>query len=208
MSDDLTLLLGRIGCAVALFGYISYWIWKKMNDRKSIATNDIEDLDAEEIVNESIFSQLSESAIEYATKVQEETMRTYFDSNADKYDRYHINLEEGTLTFYTNDVPMVQAHIQVVGSHAKNSNTWMWSTLNASIPEISTHKMNQVQEFLSVIEWGNFDEVTEVEEDFISNAVYLSLMVLEGVGFYKAPSANNDIYVVMTDIDWVQKAAH
>ncbi|MGE3320485.1 MAG: DUF6882 domain-containing protein [Candidatus Berkiella sp.] len=209
MSDDLTLLLGRIGFAVSVAGYLGYWLWNKMKNRNTVATNDTEDdLEVDSIVNESMIAQLIENAVQYATDVQEETLETYFDSNADKYDRYHINMEEGTLTFYTDNVPMVQAQIQVVGSHSKNSNTWMWSTLNGSIPAICTNKMDKVKDFLGVVEWGNFDDVTEVEEGFIGDAVYLSLMVLEGVGFYKAPSANSDLYVVMTDIDWVQKSAH
>lgn len=209
MSDDLALLLGRIGFAVSVAGYLGYWLWNKMKNRKTEDKHDTEsDSDVDAILNESIISQLTENAVEYATKVQDEMLKTYFDSNADKYDRFHLNMEEGTLTFYTNDVPMLQAQIQVVGSHAKNSNTWMWSTLNGSIPAICTDKMNKVKDFLGVVEWGNFDDVTEVEEGFIGDAVYLSLMVLEGVGFYKAPSANSDVYLVITDINWVQRSAH
>jgi len=209
MSDDLALLLGRIGFAASVAGYLGYWLWNKMKNRKTDDKHDTDsDSDVDAILNESIISQLTENAVEYATKVQDEMVKTYFDSNADKYDRFHLNMEEGTLTFYTDDVPIVQAQIQVVGSHAKNSNTWMWSTLNVSIPAICTDKMNKVKDFLGVVEWGNFDDVTPVEEGFIGDAVYLSLMVLEGVGFYKAPSANSDVYLVMTDINWVQKATH
>jgi hypothetical protein len=63
------------------------------------------------------------------------------------HERYEIDLEAVTIRFFdANDVEQVRADIQVAGSWAPHSQTWMWGWENDSVPEAAVSRLAPIAE--------------------------------------------------------------
>lgn len=121
-----------------------------------------------------------------------------------EHKRFDWDQETGSLVFSNDGVPTVVAKVQFVGSISTKTNTWLWSWANLSVLENVKDQMDFVKSYgekhgydaLTIDKWEG-DEVDGWEMTSIS------AQVLKAEGAYRTPSANGFIYMVITDIYWV-----
>ena len=186
------LLIGRILVGVTAFGYFAYKLWGFWQERKATKNTPI-------IEGTMMFSdELLAAAYEYSTATQTATIEKFDLGN---YDRWFIDQETATLSFYKDDVPMVKANIQILGSQSVNDKSWMWSLLNDSILD---ECVDDLEPFWHIVESGcGINNHPEVDEQFIADAVSVSMHTLNAKGYYRAPSANSHTYLILTNVEWV-----
>jgi hypothetical protein len=51
------------------------------------------------------------------------------------YARWDYDMEKATLIFSNNGIPEVCAYIQIAGSIAHQSKSWLWAWNNSSLPQ-------------------------------------------------------------------------
>lgn len=152
-------------------------------------------------VDVEITKQLVEKAYAYTTEVQEKMLSEF---NLGTYDRWNLNQEDASLTFYTNNEAKVKAEIQILGTQSNNTGTWLWAFINSSLLEICVYKTEFIWDFVDQLVGNWHKEGSEiVDEDFIHNLLALSVMILEAKGYYFAPGANSNLYLIITDIQYV-----
>lgn len=142
--------------------------------------------------------ELIAAAYEYSNAIQTETIEKF---DLGTYDRWWFNQETASLSFYKNDVPIVKANVQVLGSQSLNDKSWMWSLLNDSITE---ECVNELEPFWQIVEQSSgLHFLPEVDEQFIKEAVSVSMYALNAKAYYRAPSKNAHSYLILTNVEWV-----
>lgn len=186
------LLVGRILVGVTAFCYFAYKIWGFWQERKAAKSAPV-------IEGTMMFSdELLEQAYEYSTTTQSQTIEEFDLGN---YERWHVDQEDASLSFYKNDVPVVKAKIQILGSQSVNDKSWMWSLLNDSILD---ECVDELEPFWHIVESGRGITLhPEVDDQFIADAISVSMHALNAKGYYRAPSAKSHTYLIMTDVEWV-----
>lgn len=142
--------------------------------------------------------ELLKTAHEYSTAIQTATMEKF---DLGTYDRWWFNQETASLSFYKNDVPVVKANVQVLGSQSLNDKSWMWSLLNDSITD---ECVDELEPFWQIVEHNSGIHFhSEVDEQFIIDAVSVSMYVLNAKAYYRAPSQNAHTYLILSNVEWV-----
>lgn len=204
----------RIKLLVILALITAYFIWKFYKKRQVKAVP--ETLTYEMDTSLSTEDMLN-AALEHIEFYQTLNIENY---HLHSYDRRFIDQEAGTLTFYLNDVPKVRADIQIIGSHSADTETWRWSLHDKSIADVCTNKLNPFWDVLRRMdsEWHLDTPNVKVDDEFLTNVAALSVFMLSGQGHEVAalsvftssgqgydvkPADSRDVYVVITDINWI-----
>lgn len=115
--------------------------------------------------------------------------------------RWDYELDDGVLVFSENDVPKVIADIQVVGTTANESNTWMWGWANDSLPPRAVSRMGAIREF------GIAESIPQLTTDLLPNDEYLgweltavTARLLGAKGAYRCSDEDGFLYLVYMDI--------
>jgi hypothetical protein len=120
------------------------------------------------------------------------------------WQRWDYELEVGTLTFSSDGIPRVVAAIQAVGSTSNSSGTWMWGWANQSLPAKVTDQLYRVKRFG---ERENLTQLTEAklvgDEQVGWEMAAIAARILEGKGAYRCPSKNGFLFLVFTDICFI-----
>ena len=195
MVNDLPLLMTRIACGLICIVYGIYKMRHFLENnipKKEDKLNDKIDL---ELPTKSFLEQ----AYSYCDIAQEKLIN---DFNFEVYDKWYIDQEEAILIFYENNTPKAKAHIQILGTHSKNTASWCWSILNESIAEQSIQKLYPFFQAMHSLEgeWYVNDVSTAVNEAFIRKAVAAGVFLSRGVGYYIAHSPGATAYLILTEI--------
>ena len=121
------------------------------------------------------------------------------------YNRYDWAQESGQLIFSSGGHAGVIATVQIAGSVATASGTWMWSWANASILE---HVKTRVREVRAYGDRHRFLKLasacwTADETDGWEMAA-IAAYLLGAAGAYRSPDENGFCFLVMTDVQWAQ----
>ncbi len=148
----------------------------------------------------SFTMNLMKDAFDYTQQVQMQCIRNF---KIEHYDHWEINPEEATLIFYTNDVPMLKAKIQMIGTHFKEQGTWEWAINNEEIPINLVEQTEVIWNMLDKLEgeWHRQDVSSQVNKTFLDNATALGVYMLQGKGFYRALSSSKELYLVFTHME-------
>ena len=119
---------------------------------------------------------------------------------------WHLDQGTGKLTFSKDGVTKVIADAQIVGSYSTYSHTWMWSWANTSIIEEMKKDVGKVKEYgeshrykdLSTAKW-------ECDEDYAATMTAAAGYLLKSKGAYRGPIEDGYVYILITDIKWVDK---
>lgn len=187
------LLLSRVLIGVIAAGYIAYKLWR-IWQKKKLATNNPVTAGAK-MFSDALLAQ----AHIYSAATQAETIEKY---HLEKYDRWWVDQELGAIIFFKNEIPMVKAKIQVIGSHSINNQSWLWSLFNETIVEKCIDSMAPFWKLIDDSEMGLTPHPT-VDEQFIREAIAVCMYTLQAKAHYRAPSANANTYLILTDLDWV-----
>ncbi len=144
---------------------------------------------------------------------QHEAVHALMDLNAKLKDEFRLgawprwdyDLDEATLTFSEKGKPRVRAGIQVVGSVSLRTNTWLWAWANSSVPDGACSCLAAVKAF------GEEEAVAVLTTDQCAadealgwelTAVVAKLAGAKGA--YRCPTGSGDLFVIFTDIAFVQ----
>ena len=122
-----------------------------------------------------------------------------------EHDRWDIDQDAGTLTLSTDDAPVVEARIAIVGTFLVTHGVWRWSWTNPSVDPKLSAPIETVRQYgaerrlekLTDKGWPG-EEADGWEMAAIAN--YL----LGGKGVYRAPAGDLRVFVVITDIRKVE----
>lgn len=166
--------------------------WVLSTKCKAIKKDNDNSLDGETLFNEALL----EKAYEYCAVVQNSLLENYA---IDQY-RWHFNQEESQLEFYHSDDALAyKAKAQILGSHSKNSGSWVWSKFNDSILDVCKEQLDIVWETLSAMD-ENFDSPKFVDEKPIRDYISIGVLMLQAQGWYVGSTANADIYFIINKI--------
>jgi hypothetical protein len=125
-----------------------------------------------------------------------------------KLGNYSWYLDQGTgkLTFSKDGVPKVIADAQIVGSYSTYSHTWMWSWANTSVIDGMKKDIGKVKEYgerHGYKEWNTAK--WECDEDYAATMTAAAGYLLKSKGAYRGPIEDGYVYILITDIRWVDK---
>lgn len=117
------------------------------------------------------------------------------------YKHYFYDMDKETLAFHSGGPPRVLATIQVAGSVAHTTKTWLWGWANPYFPNNVTKALNIVRAFgethgikkLTQEKWA----ATE-EDGWEMTAVCRQL--LKARGAYRCPTETGLLFLILTDI--------
>lgn len=143
------------------------------------------------------------TAHEYLSKRQKSLVSHY---KIGEYKRSDWDQEKGTLTFSNDDGPVAIAKVQFVGSLSLKSKMWVWSWANEMILDTVKDQMHKVKEhgeennfkFLKKEQWHG-------SESDGWDMTSVSCFLLKGKGGYRTSVESGFIYMVITDINWVEE---
>lgn len=118
--------------------------------------------------------------------------------------RWNYDLDCGTLTFFKDGVPKVQASIQAVGTTSISSKTWLWAWANEYLPSNVKKGVEDVRAFG---ERENISELTKAklpdDEHLGWEMTAISARILRARGAYRCQGDNGFLYVVYSSIGFV-----
>ena len=125
-----------------------------------------------------------------------------------KLGRYSWHLDQGTgkLTFSQDGVTKVIADVQIVGSYSTYSHTWMWSWANNYVDEKMKKDIGRVKAYgeshrykdLIAAKW-------ECDEEYAATMTAAAGYLLKSKGAYRGPIEDGYVFMLITDIRWVDK---
>lgn len=150
----------------------------------------------------STWAELLTEADAYTHQCQER-LKTEF-SLLD-YQRYDYDQESATLVFSGADRPNLKFTIQVIGSWAAKSGTWLWAWENDSILVGARDHVHVLQKFGAQC---GFDRLSnayfEATEADAWQLTHVACLLLQGDGVYRAPDEDGALFMVVSDAELVE----
>jgi hypothetical protein len=117
-----------------------------------------------------------------------------------EWERFDYDQEQATLVFSSGGLPRLTTKIQIAGSTAKRSGTWLWSWSNATILDSAAEYVHLLRTFgeqhgferLATARWPA-DDVDGWE------MVSVACLLLGGEGVYRAPDEDGAVFMVLSD---------
>ena len=131
-------------------------------------------------------------------------LRENFDIH--KHEAYEWSMDDATLVFLNDGYETVIAKIQLVGTISVDDESWLWAWADESVPDRMVKKMNKVRRYgeshdfeaLYLEEWEG-----DKEDGWEMAAIVAYLLDAEGV--YCHSSADEHVFMVITDIYWTEE---
>lgn len=121
-----------------------------------------------------------------------------------EYERYDYDQKSATLVFSGADRPNLSMNIQVVGSWAAESGTWLWAWDNDTILPTAREHVQVLQKFGQE---NGFERLTEAhwEADQADawQVARIACLLLQGDGIYRAPDEDGALFMVVSDPEFV-----
>jgi hypothetical protein len=122
------------------------------------------------------------------------------------YPRYDYDQESATLVFSGADRPNLKLTIQVIGSWAAKSGTWLWAWENDSILLGAREHVHVLQKFglqngfqrLSDAHW-------EAEQTDAWEMTRVACLLLQADGVYRSPDDDGALFMVLSDPEFVDE---
>lgn len=116
------------------------------------------------------------------------------------YQEYAIDQASATIQFLSQGAPKLAAHIQIVGSLSKTTNTWLWSWANQHVLDASKDKLSLLQSYgkenafekLTTDKWPA-DEADGWEMTAIASYLF------QAEGAYRVPTEAGFVYMTLSD---------
>ena len=148
------------------------------------------------------WSELLSTSIDYLEARQQACVDEY---QLTQYEDYFWDQEKGTIVFSTNDVPLVEATIQFVGSYAPSSETWLWAWANDSLEEGLTSEILVVRDHGRQHGFGKLvEDGWPADEADGWEMTAISAYLLKAKGAYRSPGETSTTYMIFKDIDYVE----
>jgi hypothetical protein len=121
-----------------------------------------------------------------------------------EWERYSYNQEAASLIFSSGGVPRVTMKIQVVGSWAKRTGTWLWSWDNASILASADEYVHWLKTFGEQNGFARLSNASwQAEEVDAWEMTSLACLLLQGEGVYRAPDDDGALFMVLSDPEFI-----
>jgi len=122
------------------------------------------------------------------------------------HERFDVDQDSGLLTFSEGPKPPIVCGIQFVGTYQTERSVWRWSWANPSIDDHLKARLRLVQDFgisneISAITTDAWETPSE-ETAWAMTAIATKL--LDGKSAYRAPEGPLHIFMVITDVDWLE----
>lgn len=131
--------------------------------------------------------------------VLQQQMDSTFDVSG--YDRYDYDLATKRIVFSTHGVPLLEADIEVVGSHSRVSGTWMWSWAKFGLPLKVRTRMKRVR---ALGEERAFPKLTThfwpADACDAWDMAAIAAHVLKASGVYRSPGESSDVYFTLSKL--------
>jgi hypothetical protein len=122
-----------------------------------------------------------------------------------EYERYDYDQESATLVFSGADRPNLTLNIQVIGSWAAESGTWLWAWENDSILPSAKEHVHVLRRFG---EQNGFQRLTEAMWEADQAAAWemtrVACLLLQADGIYRAPDEDGALFMVVSDPEFVK----
>jgi hypothetical protein len=143
--------------------------------------------------------------LEGETYAQQQQLRLEADFQIGSWERFDLSQEQAAITFSTGGIPRVRAKIQIIGSFAHRSSSWLWSWANESILPEAAEAVHLLETFgahhgLDKLSTPGFP-ATEPDGWQLAS---VACLLLEGDGVYRAPGERSSLFVVMRDVERVE----
>ena len=136
-------------------------------------------------------------------ETQQERIRRQFKLGS--FERYDWDPDTGMLTFSHAGVVRVAASFQFVGTTAVETGTWLWAWANPSIPANTRKGLEPVRRYGCKLGFPKLCEPMWYgdEEDAWSMTAAAAFLTA-AKGAYRSPDASGNVFMVFTDIAWVE----
>lgn len=149
------------------------------------------------------FDSLIEQSTDYMNARNNRMSRDYGISS---YSSWRADLRHRDIWWCDGDVPKVRAKLTVVGSIAKQTETWLWAWANPSFENIDIGPIHEVREFgereglepLTERKWQYEDEV----EGWQMAGIAARLLEADGVF---CTQGNIPLYLLLHDLRFIQE---
>jgi hypothetical protein len=151
----------------------------------------------------SVWGELLAEAEGYATRCQE---RLKAEFSLLDYPRYDYDQESATLVFSGTDRPNLKFTIQVIGSWAAKSGTWLWAWDNDSILLGAREHVHMLQKFGEQCGFQRMSEALwEAEQADAWEMTSVACLLLQADGVYRAPDEDGALFMVLSDPEFVDE---
>lgn len=121
--------------------------------------------------------------------------------NLGEHNRFVIDYEACTLTFFENEAPRAEAVILPVSTHVPSKQSLRWSWANGSLPLEARRLASQVKELLDVTGFEVFaNETVECDESMAWEMTAMACKVLAAEGAYRVPHAGLHAHVLLKSV--------
>lgn len=146
--------------------------------------------------DEEAIQYLISNSFQYLQEKQADFLSEF---EIESYERWDWKQDEGRLIFSNDDIPLVEADIQFVGTISTVRKTWLWAwanqSLNENIKSESRFLKDEFNDFgyekLSSARW------TATEEDGWEMTAILAKET-NAIGAYRTPSEDRYVYMIVT----------
>lgn len=146
---------------------------------------------------EEFGSFLEESLDELEAK--QESLQSRF--NLGTHERFVIDYEACTLTFFKNEAPRAEAVILPVSTHVPSKQSLRWSWANGSLPLKTRELASQVKALLDITGFEVFaSETVECDESMAWEMTAMACRALSAEGAYRVPHAGLHAHVLLMSV--------
>lgn len=122
------------------------------------------------------------------------------------YPRYDYDQESATLVFSGADRPNLKLTIQVIGSWAAKSGTWLWAWDNDSIRVGAREHVHVLQKFGLENGFQRLsDALWDATEADAWEMTHVACLLLQADGVYRAPDDDGALFMVISDPELVEE---
>jgi hypothetical protein len=122
-------------------------------------------------------------------------------------ERFVVDFEAGTLTFFDQEKPAVEAAIMPLATHVPDRNSLKWAWANEALPAEVRQKASAVKDLYRLTGFEIFrNEYVECDEAMAWEITALACKFFCKIGAYRIPSSNAQGYVLMKEVKWYSQA--
>jgi len=117
------------------------------------------------------------------------------------HERFVVDYETGTLTFFEHEKPKSEASIIPVASHVPEKESLKWAWANENYPESIRDMASFVKKLYLLTGYEMFNiEAVECDESMAWEINALACKVINARGVYRVPHGAINVYVVVTKV--------
>lgn len=151
--------------------------------------------------DDEVLVELISSSFAYLQAQQERFMADY---RIGSHERWDWDQNSGTLLFSNAGLPVVECHVDFVGSFSSRSDSWRWAWANDSFVEPIKARSREVRalgEELGLLSLACAQWPGDPVDGWEMTAVMARQ--LNAIGAYRAPSEAGFLYMTVRDARWV-----